>query len=205
MELSAVSSKSVSIPVELSIETRSGLPEEWRFLYHEHPKDGWISHSSLGEHTRFWLSIHRHFRMNGVHLLSQSSAYREGKIDGNTFRQTMAPRLQQFLQTLDHHHRIEDQVFFPKFTAAENRLAKAIDLLEADHEVIDAEVHHMVQVANTLLQVQASDSEGLKRSGEAFANSSERIVKLLGRHLDDEEEIVVPLMLDRGEVELMGE
>ncbi len=187
----------------LSIETREGLPDEWLFLREKYPRDTWMANSDLGEHARFWLSIHRHFRMMGAHLQSQSDTYREGLIDAGTFRQTMAPRLQQFLQTLDHHHRIEDGVFFPKFMAAEKRLIKGIELLEEDHHVIDAEVHNMVEIANKLLQSDPANSDQLKRNGEAFANCSERIVALLGRHLDDEEDIVVPLMLDRNEIELM--
>ncbi len=190
---------------DLSIETRDGLPQEWKFLLEKHPRDSWKSNTQLGEHTKFWLSIHRHFRIMGALLTSQSNAYREGQIDSDTFRTNMAPRLQQFLQTLDHHHRIEDGVFFPKFMAAEKRLIKGIELLEEDHHTIDAEVHHMISVANALLQTEPADSEGLKRNGESFAISSDRIVKLLDRHLDDEEEIVVPLMIDRGEVELMSE
>lgn len=189
----------------LSIETRSGLPEDWRFLLAKYPRDEWMAHTGIGEHTKFWLSIHRHFRMMGAHLMSKTDDYREGRISGADFRIQMAPRLQQFLGTLDHHHRIEDQVFFPKFMEAEQRLVKGIELLEADHHVIDAEVQHMIEVANALIRTEANDREGLKKLGAGFANSSERIVKLLGRHLDDEEEIVVPLMLDRGEVELMGE
>ncbi len=189
---------------QLSIETRTGLPEEWKFLLENYPRDSWSSHSNLGEHTRFWLSIHRHFRMMGSHLVAQSEDYREGRVDGTQFRTQMAPRLQQFLQTLDHHHRIEDGVFFPNFMAAEKRLIKGIELLEEDHHVIDAEVHTMVRVANALLQTRDDDHDGLKRAGEDFATSSVRIVGLLDRHLNDEEEIVVPLMLDRGEIELMS-
>ena len=86
---------------------------------------------------------------------------------------------------------------------AEKRLVAGIELLEADHEVIDAEVQHMIEVANALLQTNAADKDRLKKNGEDFAVSSRRIVKLLGRHLDDEEEIVIPLLLDRGEGELM--
>ena len=192
------------VPDHLSIETREGLPEEWRFLLADYPRDQWMSHSKLGEHGRFWLSIHRHFRMMGAHLTAQSNSYDAGKVTAEEFRAAMAPRLQQFLGTLDHHHRIEDHHFFPRFIEADKRFEAGIDLLEADHEVIDAEVHHMISVANGLLQVEATDTDGLKRQGEAFATSSMRIVKLLGRHLDDEEEIIVPLLLDRGELELLG-
>ena len=105
-----------------------------------------MSHSEMGDHTRFWLQIHRHFRMMGAHLIGESKRYREGLVEPDEFRAAMAPRLQQFLGTLDHHHRIEDHLFFPKFMEAEKRLVKGIELLEADHEVIDAEVHAMAAI-----------------------------------------------------------
>jgi len=187
----------------LSIETRDGLPEEWRFLVKDYPRESWTGHESLGEHTKFWLAVHRSFRMMGSHLTEQSNAYESGAVTAEQFRLAMVPRLQQFLGSLDHHHRIEDHLFFPKFMEAERRLVAGIELLEADHTVIDAEVHMMIEIANTLLQTNVSDKDGLKRTGENFAISSRRIVKLLGRHLDDEEEIVIPLLLDRGEEELM--
>ncbi len=189
---------------QLRLDARSGLPEDWRFLLADYPRETWTAHTNLGEHTRFWLSIHRYFRITGVQLASRGDDYREGRISSHEFRTAIAPRLQQFLETLDHHHRIEDHVFFPKFMAADRRFVKGIELLEADHSIVDAEVHQMINTANDLLRTPADDGETLKRVGMAFAGSSDRIVKLLGRHLDDEEEIVVPLMLDRGEGELMG-
>ncbi len=190
-------------PQALSIENRSGLPEEWRFLAQSYPRETWTGHKNLGEHTKFWLTVHRSFRMMGAHLTEQSNTYESGAVTAEQFRFAMAPRLQQFLGSLDHHHRIEDHLFFPKFMEAEKRLVAGIELLEADHTVIDAEVHAMIEIANALLQTNVTDKDGLKRNGEKFAISSRRIVKLLGRHLDDEEEIVIPLLLDRGEDELM--
>ena len=189
---------------ELHIDMRTGLPEEWQFLLKRYPRDTWMANTDLGETTKFWLSIHRHFRQMAAHLTSVSGDYREGLVDANAFRTRMAPRLQQFLGTLDHHHRIEDHHFFPHFIAAEERLARGIELLEADHHTIDAQVHAMVASANALLQTPDGDKDALKRNGALFADTSDRIVTLLGRHLDDEEDIVVPLMLDRGEVELLS-
>lgn len=178
---------------ELNLETRAGLPAKWRYLLEKHPRDGWASHSDLGEHARFWLTIHRHFRITGAKITSRSADYREGRVSAETFRRQLAPVLQQFLGTLDHHHRIEDGVFFPKFMAAENRLAAGIELLEADHHIIDAEVQQMVVVANTLLQTEANNLDRLKQAGSDFADCGDRLIRLLDRHLDDEEEIVVPL------------
>lgn len=187
----------------LSIERRSGLPPEWLFLLEDYPRESWLTHASMGDHTRFWLAIHRNFRLMGKQLLEGSDEYERGVVTAEEFRRSMAGRLQQFLGSLDHHHRIEDHLFFPLFMAAEKRLVPGIELLETDHTVIDAEVHNMVDVANALLRTESADTDGMKRNGENFAMSSRRIVKLLGRHLDDEEEIVIPLILDRGEDELM--
>ncbi|MGI9355577.1 MAG: hemerythrin domain-containing protein [Rhizobiaceae bacterium] len=147
--------------------------------------------------------MHRSFRMMGSHLTEQSNAYESGAVTAEQFRFAMAPRLQQFLGSLDHHHGIGDHLFFPKFMEAKKRLVAGIELLEADHTIIDAEVHKMIKIANALLQTSALDRDGLKRSGENFAISSRRIVKLLGRHLDDEEETVIPLVLDSGEEAFM--
>ena len=89
----------------LHIDLRSGLPDEWTFLLKQYPRETWMVNTDLGEHTRFWLSIHRHFRQMAAHLTSVSSDYREGHVDARAFRARLAPRLQQFLGTLDHHHR----------------------------------------------------------------------------------------------------
>ena len=39
----------------------------------------------------------------------------------------------------------------------------------------------------------------LRRCSDAYADSSGALIKGLVRHLDDEEDLIVPLILDRGE------
>jgi iron-sulfur cluster repair protein YtfE (RIC family) len=109
------------------------------------------------------------------------------------------PRLQFLLSQLNVHHQIEDQHYFPIFRAAEERLARGFDVLEADHHAIHADMAATAQTANALLQALAAKADALRRCGDDYAAASGTLLKGLMRHLDDEEDLIVPLILDRGE------
>ena len=181
----------------LALSATRRLPDEYRWLLPQYPRDGWLRHPNMGAHTRFWLQIHSSFRRAGDELDEITRLHRENEIPTEAFRGAMAPRLQHFLGSLEHHHQMEDHVFFPRFTAAEPLVAKGIDLLEADHEAIDRAIHQTVRDANALLQ--ASDGDAALKASENYARTSETLVAFMRKHLDDEEEIVMPLILDRGE------
>ena len=48
----------------------------------------------------------------------------------------------------------------------------------------------------------SGEADRLRRRGEAYAQARGALLKGLIRHLDDEEDLMVPLILDRGEVAL---
>jgi len=56
--------------------------------------------------------------------------------------------------------------------------------------------------ANALLRALRSDTDTLRRCSDGYADASAVLLKGLIRHLDDEEDLIVPLILDRGEEEL---
>jgi hypothetical protein len=62
----------------------------------------------------------------------------------------------------------------------------------------------VVDSANALLRSNASDSDARQAATDRYAGSSERLLKSLLRHLDDEEDLIVPVILDRGERELFS-
>jgi len=72
-------------------------------------------------------------------------------------------------------------------------------VLEGDHHAIHADMDKTAETANALLQVLAGQPDTLARCGEAYAQASGALLKRLIRHLDDEEDLIVPLILDRGE------
>jgi hypothetical protein len=53
--------------------------------------------------------------------------------------------------------------------------------------------------ANALLRALANEPQALGRCGDDYATASGALLKGLVRHLDDEEDLIVPLILDRGE------
>ncbi len=108
------------------------------------------------------------------------------------------PRLQFLLSQLDLHHRIEDYHYFPIFRAADVRLARGFAVLEGDHHAIHADMDVTAETANALLRALAGSGD-LARCGDAYAAASAGLRQGLIRHLDDEEDLIVPLILDRGE------
>ncbi len=188
----------------LDLEHRSGWPEDLRVLLQKYPREVWPGHRNLGDTARFWLDRHNMFRELGGILRNATVEFREGALDAKAFRGFVAPRLQFFLQSLEEHHHIEDVHYFPVFRAAEMRLVKGFDVLENDHAVIHQEIAAVVDSANALLRSNASDSDARQAATDRYAGSSERLLKSLLRHLDDEEDLIVPVILDRGERELFS-
>ena len=185
--------------MHLDLATRAAspdpLPDAYVWLLPRYPRDGWLAHEDMGGHTRFWLDLHASFRSAATHVERLNGDWRENRIPLDTFRTAMAPAMQRFLGALEHHHQMEDHVFFPRFIAHEARIAPGIDLLETDHHAIDATIHETVAAANALLRAEGD----ARAQGEAYTAAAERLTALMRRHLDDEEEIIMPLILDRGE------
>ncbi|TYC62397.1 hemerythrin domain-containing protein [Rhodobacterales bacterium] len=186
-----------------NLDRRSGLPEEWLFLLKEYPRAEWGVSRELGPLTDFWLNRHDGFRQFGKTLGSLMHQFREGQIEAKQFGNLFAPRLQHFLSELHGHHMIEDHHYFPVFIEAEKRLISGFELLESDHELIHHRIETVIGSANKLLgQIQEGDMDKIRRAADDYANVSNTLISGLMRHLDDEEDLIVPLILDRGERKL---
>ena len=190
-----------------ALDTRIGLPPDLIELLERYPREIWPNHQNLGATARFWLSRHDMFRELGGQLDVGLSRYREGTIDLDGFRQWFAPRLQFFLQQLEHHHQIEDDHYFPVFQRAEPKLARGFDLLDGDHDLIHQDLVAVADGANGLMRVlrpaaQPQPSDAERRAANAYGVASERLLTRLTRHLLDEENLIIPLILDRGEASI---
>lgn len=184
------------------LDARTGWPEDLQVLLRQYPRPVWEEHVNLGEMARFWLQIHDHFRHLGAGLKEKAAAFREGTLTVDQFRRFMAPNLSTLLEHLHGHHRIEDVHFFPRFSREEPRLALGFDVLERDHHGIHDAVGLTVDKANALLQASPTDLDALRRAGDDYAGSHDALLKRLDRHLLDEEDLIIPVILDRGEAKL---
>src|SRR4051794_15032706 len=183
---------------DLGLDARAGWPADLRLLIERYPREVWSGHANLGAMAQFWLQRHAMFREIGASLAEAASAFREGAATTADFRSFFPPRLQFFLQQLNAHHQIEDLHYFPVFQAAETRLAHGFDVLEADHHMIHGQIDATVEAANGFLRTRAND-QAAKPAGENYAQANGRLLRLLTQHLNDEEDLIIPLILDRGE------
>lgn len=173
----------------LALATRTGLPDALRVLLEEFPRTGWQSHANFGGMVEFWLHRHLMFRQ----LLERMDRDVQLLIDGHIDFDAYAPRLSHYgsslLNELHGHHHIEDAHYFPRLVQLDTRLETGFGLLDADHQAMDAELQDMAAAANALL-----------RGGEpgVFADRLDGFGRLLNRHLVDEEEIIVPVILNTG-------
>ena len=181
----------------LALACRSGWPEDLRFLVARYPREEWDGHPNLGEMARFWLSRHAMFRELSTAIEQIATLFRAGKLLPEEFARQFVPRLQFMLDQLNVHHQIEDLHYFPIFRAADDRLARGFDVLEGDHHHIHADMARTAETANALLRSLGGDT--MRRCSDNYADASGALLKGLVRHLDDEEDLIVPLILDRSE------
>jgi iron-sulfur cluster repair protein YtfE (RIC family) len=188
----------------LDLDHRTGWPSDLRILLDRYPREVWPTHANLGELSKFWLGRHDMFRELNTALLSASDHLKAGEVPADQFRQWFVPRINFFLQQLNEHHMIEDHHYFPVLTRLETRLSRGFDVLEEDHETIHAGLLSLLQAGNGLAEALAGPPDRIGFAAEAMSESLTGFLKKLHRHLDDEEDLIIPVLLDRGEGALGG-
>ena len=186
------------------LETREGLPDDLRFLAEQYPRGEWQAHSNIHGMAGFWLQRHDMFREMGVLLTGGIADYREGRKDAREFAAFFAPRLNRFLGNLDGHHNVEDHHYFPVFAKAEPRLKRGFDILDGDHHLIHDALERNAETANAFLRALQESEDRQRFAADAYADENSRLIAMLKRHLDDEEDLIIPLILDRGDRDLGG-
>ena len=187
------------ISSSLDLDRRTGWPDDLRILLDRYPRAVWPAHANLGEMARFWLRIHAGFRDLGAQLKAGTLDFREGRRDAAGYRAWFQPRLGYFLSGLQGHHQIEDHQFFPLFGAAEPCLMRGFEVLERDHDTIHQAMLDVVATANAFLRAPDTDRDSLRAAADGCAETGEALLAKLIHHLDDEEDLIIPLILDRGE------
>ena len=175
---------------DLAIETRAGLPEELRVLLAKYPRDGWREHPNFSDLTAFWLDRHMMFRE--VLSRMQSATQMHMASPQERFGPEIARYTGFFLNQLHEHHGIEDHYYFPQLRKFDFRLHRAFEMLDADHHALDGQIDNLAQATNALL----ADLQA-ERAGEPgrLLEAQEGFERFLVRHLEDEEEVIMPVIL----------
>jgi hemerythrin-like domain-containing protein len=102
-----------------------------------------------------------------------------------------------FVNGLHEHHTIEDTYYFPKLSTKDQRIEKGFAILDKDHHDLDAFLADFVTRANEVLGA-ADNRAKLQTSAGRFQDELAKLERLLDRHLIDEEELIVPVILRYG-------
>ena len=192
------------IPPDLTLDHRTGWPSDLRLLVERYPREVWPTHPNLGDLSKFWLGRHDMFReLNGA-LLQASDHLKEGTVPPEEFRAWFLPRIRFFLQQLNGHHMIEDHEYFPLLTKVKPNLSRGFDILENDHGMIHEGLLSLQDAGNGLAQALAGPADRVGFAADTMSNTLSGFLKSLNRHLDDEEDLIIPILLDRGETALGG-
>lgn len=175
------------------LESRTALPEALRLLLPDFPRPLWQGHRNFDGLVAFWLDRHLNFRALTARMQADARLFLDRKLDPQAHATGLLRLGNRFLQELHGHHRIEDAHFFPRLTALEPRLVAGFDMLETDHQAIDGLLQRFAAAANAVLQSpEATDPVA------TFHAELGQITALLDRHLTDEEDLIVPVILRHG-------
>lgn len=174
----------------LTLDHRTGLPDALRVLLEVHPRDTWPAHDNFAGLVAFWLDRHLMFRKLMGALISDAEQAVDRKIDAQTHATRLSRYGAMLLENLHGHHQIEDHHYFPILSAREPMLAKGFLLLDSDHHAMDGLLNRFADGANAVLQGQSEPG--------AFRADLLSFEAMLNRHLVDEEELIVPVILKHG-------
>jgi iron-sulfur cluster repair protein YtfE (RIC family) len=186
--------------VNADIDTRTGWPDGLCILLKAHPRAAWKAHGSAM--VDFWLAQHDSFRRQCEALRAAADDFRAARTSPSKLCAVVTPQLHGFLEHLHGHHQVEDHHYFPAFRSAERRLASGFDVLARDHVLIHLSLEEIVGAINAFVTAVHNDAPqnetARQRASERYVDVSERLHKRLLRHLDDEEDLVIPFMLAHG-------
>lgn len=182
---------------DLDIATRTGLPDALRVLVDALPRATWEEHPEFDGLTRFWLDRHLMFRDLQGRLLSETAVFLDRGMDPDRFGRTLHRLAGLFLNELHGHHGVEDTQYFPVLRRIDPRLAMGFDLLDADHHSLEGHLMALADDTNAVLRSLADTPADRAPAGRLQANLGQ-FARFLDRHLTDEEDLVVPVLLASG-------
>ncbi len=182
---------------DVQLGERDGLPEALRVLLDAYPRDHWEQDQGFNGLIKFWLERHLMFRRLLDSMVSDAQEVLDKKMEQNRFGSRFTRFGGMFVGDLHGHHNVEDHHYFPILKKFDSRLERGFDILDKDHHALDHHLNVFTNDANAMLQLIATKEDAFDNVGKMEKRLQEMNV-FLNRHLVDEEEIIVPVILKYG-------
>jgi hemerythrin-like domain-containing protein len=180
-------------PDGLTLAQRAALPDEFRLILSDLPRTAWEAHPDFNGLAAFWLDRHLAFRRMLDTLGADAQAVLDGRMAPDTYGARLSRLGSRLLGDLIGHHQIEDQVYFPELARLEPGIARGFEMLDADHHALHDLIDGFATGGNAVLTA-ASDASRHDAAGR-FLTELTKFDRLLTRHLADEEDLVLPVVL----------
>jgi hemerythrin HHE cation binding domain-containing protein len=146
--------------------------------------------------------VHERLRRDVAGLDGACDDYRHARLSPAQLAVVVAPRLRGLIAAMQGHHQIEDFEYFPDFRRAEPRLAAGFDRLEREHaglsRSVDAALATLAELhAAAERAAEPASAAALNLAARRYVDAAATLSADLLRHLHDEENLVVPLLLGR--------
>ena len=90
---------------------------------------------------------------------------------------------------------LQDDVYCSHVETVSRAHNPGFDLLDADHHALEGHIHDMADATNALLRHLAQASPGSRDAAAALLTRTAGFERFINRHLLDEEDLVVPVIL----------
>ena len=171
------------------------MPTEMQSLLRTYPRDTWDAHPGFREKTQQWLGAHRMFRQLSSLLCKDTQSYLNGDKDAQDYAGRLSYRGNALVGNLHGHHGWEDHSYFPELSAADPRFDAGLEILEKDHAALDIVLESFTRTANRTIQLVQLDEASARSEAGKLLGVAQTIEAFLERHLSDEEELAVPIIL----------
>jgi len=171
------------------------MPEQMRPLLDEYPRADWFDHPNFKQATKNWMGAHRMFRYLAELVHRETEQFLDGDLSGDDFARDLAYYGDALIQNLHGHHRWEDKNYFPELLAAEPRCREGFETLSADHQILDQVLEQFTLQSNRVIKLLHLDEKQAIEEAETLLPICDTLKKVLNRHLDDEENLAVPIIL----------
>ncbi len=180
---------------DIDIATRKGLPVEMQLLLKDYPREAWPDHPDFARSIRNWLGAHAMFRRLTDLTRDATETYLNRAAGAEEFAPRLAHYGNRLTGNLHGHHTWEDRSYFPELSRADPRFDRGLEMLETDHAALDRVLDRFTRTGNRVLKLIDLDEPQARGEAALLRDTTDEIGTFLARHLADEEDLVVPILL----------
>jgi len=176
------------------VTNRTCLPQAIRNTLLPLAREDWSQHPAYSGKAAFFIHYHTSMLEAVDYMVLELGVLLHGAGVTSFGMEQVRPILRAGKYLIDkahQHHYMEDTVYFPQFRQILPNFNAAMDLLDRDHKVLDKALHSLNININQLY----SESTVTEQQLVKFYESTHMLQRILHRHLEDEEQIIIPIFL----------